>query len=101
MEKKELERLEKHIADVIRQSGIKPLRESLNKTIFLLSFCGLKSMQKVFDEAFDEITKAKQGWYWQKVVDCLNENTNANVKLESIKTMYKRAKKKREGQESE
>lgn len=58
-------------------------------------------MQAVVNEAFDEITEAKQGWYWQKVVDCLNENTSANVKLESIKTMYKRAKKKRDGQESE
>ena len=38
----------------------------------------------------DEITKAKNGWYWHKVVNCLNENTNADVKLEAIKTMYKR-----------
>lgn len=94
MEKKELERLEKHIADAIRQSGIKPLRESLNKTIFLLSFGGLKSMQKVFDEAFDEITEARKYRSWQRITDCLNENTPCNLTVLTVKTMYKRSKKK-------
>lgn len=95
MEKKELERLEKHIADVIRQSGIKPVRESLNKTIFLLSFGGLKSMQKVFDEAFDEITEAKKYRSWLRITDCLNEHTTHDLSVLTVKTMYKRAKKKR------
>ncbi|MEQ5571110.1 hypothetical protein ABN334_25065 [Escherichia coli] len=95
MEKKELERLEKHIADIIRQSEIKPLRESLNKTIFLLSFGGLKSMQKDFDEAFDEITEARKYRSWQRITDCLNENTPCNRTILTVKTMYKRAKKKR------
>lgn len=95
MEKKESEKLEKHIADVIRQSGIKSLRESLNKTIFLLSFCGLKSMQKVFDEAFDEITEARKYRSWQRITDCLNENTTLDLSVLTVKTMYKRAKKKR------
>jgi len=95
MEKKESEKLEKHIADVIRQSGIKSLRESLNKTIFLLSFCGLKSMQKVFDEAFDEITEARKYRSWQRITDCLNENTPCNMTVLTVKTMYKRSKKKR------
>lgn len=101
MEKKELERLEKHIADVIRQSGIKSLRESLNKTIFLLSFCGLKSMQKVFDEAFDEITEARKYRSWQRITDCLNENTPCNLTVLTVKTMYKRSKKKRGNNQTE
>ena len=81
--------------------GFKNLKETFQKPIFLINFGAVKNMQAVVNEALDEITEAKQGWYWQKVVDCLNENTSANVKLESIKTMYKRAKKKRDGQESE
>ena len=101
MEKKESEKLEKHIADVIRQSGIKSLRESLNKTIFLLSFCGLKSMQKVFDEAFDEITEARKYRSWQRITDCLNENTPCNLTVLTVKTMYKRSKKKRENNKME
>lgn len=101
MEKKESEKLEKHIADVIRQSGIKSLRESLNKTIFLLSFCGLKSMQKVFDEAFDEITEARKYRSWQRITDCLNENTPCNLTVLTVKTMYKRSKKKRENNKTE
>ncbi len=95
MEKKELDRLKKHIADVIKQSGIKPLRESLNKTIFLLSFGGLKSMQKVFDEAFDEITEARKYRSWRMITDCLNEHTTQDLSMLTVKTMYKRAKKKR------
>jgi len=87
--------------EMIKRLGFKTLKESLQKTIFLINFGAVKNMQAVVDEAFDEITKAKNGWYWHKVVDCLNENTAANVKLESIKTMYKRAKKKRENEESE
>ena len=101
MEKKELQRLEKHIADVIRQSGIKPVRESLNKTIFLLTFGGLKSMQKVFDEAFDEITEARKYRSWQRITDCLNENTPCNLTVLTVKTMYKRSKKKREDNKTE
>lgn len=84
------------IEEIIKRLGLKTLKESLQKTIFLINFDAVKSMQAVVDEAFDEITKAKNDWYWHKVVDCLNENTSANVKLESIKTMYKRVKKKRD-----
>ncbi|EEW1147394.1 TPA: hypothetical protein NU512_004554 [Escherichia coli] len=99
-EKKQAERPET-VEEMLKRLGFKSLKETLQKPIFLINFGAVKNMQSVVDEAFDEITKAKQGWYWQKVVDCLNENTNANVKLESIKTMYKRAKKKREDEESE
>lgn len=91
-EKKQAERPET-VEEMLKRLGFKSLKETLQKPIFLINFGAVKNMQAVVDEAFDEITKAKQGWYWQKVVDCLNENTNANVKLESIKTMYKRAKK--------
>jgi len=99
-EKKQIERPET-VEEMIKRLGFKTLKESLQKTIFLINFGAVKNMQAVVDEAFDEITKAKNGWYWQKIIDCLNENTNANVKLESIKTMYKRAKKKRENEETE
>jgi len=95
------EKKQETVEEMIKRLGLKTLKESLQKTIFLINFGAVRNMQTVVDEAFDEITKAKQGWYWQKVVDCLNENTTANVKLESIKTMYKRAKKKREDEESE
>lgn len=94
MEKKELDKLEKHITDVIKQLGIKPIKESLNKTIFLMSFGGLKSMQKVFDEAFDEITEARKYRSWQRITDCLNEYTDHDLSVLTVKTMYKRAKKK-------
>lgn len=100
MSKKQTEKPET-VEEMLKRLGFKSLKETLQKPIFLINFGAVKNMQSVVDEAFDEITKAKQGWYWQKVVDCLNENTNANVKLESIKTMYKRAKKKREDEESE
>ncbi|HDQ1628205.1 hypothetical protein ACRW5O_25065 [Escherichia coli] len=99
-EKKQAERPET-VEEMLKRLGFKSLKETLQKTIFLINFGAVKNMQAVVDEAFDEITEAKNGWYWQRVVDCLNENTNANVKLESIKTMYKRAKKKREDEESE
>jgi len=99
-EKKQTERPET-VEEMIKRLGFKTLKESLQKTIFLINFGAVKNMQAVVDEAFNEITEAKNGWYWQKVVDCLNENTNANVKLESIKTMYKRAKKRREDEETE
>lgn len=87
--------------EMIKRLGLKTLKESLKKTIFLINFGAVKNMQAVVDEAFDEITEAKNGWYWHKVVKCLNENTNANVKLESIKSQYKRAKKKREENKTE
>lgn len=99
-EKKQAERPET-VEEMLKRLGFKSLKETLQKPIFLINFGAVKNMQAVVDEAFDEITEAKQGWYWQKVVDCLNENTNANVKLESIKTLYKRAKKKREDEKSE
>ncbi|EPE9635754.1 hypothetical protein GRW79_27840 [Escherichia coli] len=99
-EKKQAERPET-VEEMLKRLGFKSLKETLQKTIFLINFGAVKNMQAVVDEAFDEITEAKNGWYWQRVVDCLNENTNGNVKLESIKTMYKRAKKKREDEESE
>jgi len=97
-EKKQAERPET-VEEMLKRLGFKTLKETLQKTIFLINLGAVKNMQAVVDESFDEITKAKQGWYWQKVVDCLNENTNASVKIESIKTMYKRAKKKREDSE--
>lgn len=96
MEKKESERLENHITDTIKKSGIKPLHESLNKTIFLLTFGGLKSMQTAFDEAFDEITASKKHRSWRMITDCLNEHTTHDLSVLTVKTMYKRAKKKRE-----
>ncbi|KLN95594.1 hypothetical protein [Moellerella wisconsensis] len=101
MEKKESEKLEKHITDTIKKLGIKPLRESLNKTIFLLSFGGLKSMQKVFDEAFDEVTASKKHWSWRMITDCLNEHSPHNLSVLTVKTMYKRSKKKRGNNKTE
>lgn len=82
--------------EIIQRLGLKTLKQSLPKTIFLINFGAVKNMQAVIDEAFDEITQAKKSWYWWQVVDCLNKNTNGTVTVESIKTMYKRAKKKRE-----
>jgi len=52
--------------EIILRMGLKTLRQSLNTTIFLINFGALKNMQAVFNEAFDEITKAKNGWYWKK-----------------------------------
>lgn len=74
--------------------GLKTTKESLNKTIFLLNFGALKSHQAVFDEAFSEITEAKQWRSWQAITDCLNEHTNAAMTVMTVRTMYKRAKKK-------
>lgn len=99
-QKKQIEKPET-VEEIIKRLGLKTLKESLQKTIFLINFGAVKNMQAVVDEAFDEITKAKSGWYWHKVVDCLNENTSANIKLESIKSQYKRAKKKREDNDTE
>ena len=87
--------------EIIKRLGLKTLKESLNKTIFLLSFGGLKSMQKVFDEAFDEITEARKHRSWQRITDCLNEHTTNNLSVLTVKTMYKRAKKKRENNKAE
>ncbi|MEQ4627570.1 hypothetical protein [Providencia manganoxydans] len=87
--------------EIIKRLGLKTLKESLNKTIFLLSFGGLKSMQKVFDEAFDEITEARKYRSWQRIIDCLNEHTTHNLSVLTVKTMYKRAKKKRENNKTE
>ncbi|EPH2169427.1 hypothetical protein M0J28_003901 [Proteus mirabilis] len=87
--------------EIIKRLGLKTLKESLNKTIFLLTFGGLKSMQKVFDEAFDEITEARKYRSWQRITDCLNENTHYELTILTVKTMYKRSKKKREDNKTE
>ncbi|MDG5443033.1 hypothetical protein QAC88_13790 [Staphylococcus aureus] len=87
--------------EIIKRLGLKTLKESLNKTIFLLSFGGLKSMQKVFDETFDEITEARKYRSWQRITDCLNEHTTLDLSMLTVKTMYKRAKKKRENNKTE
>lgn len=87
--------------EIIKRLGLKTLKESLNKTIFLLSFGGLKSMQKVFDETFDEITEARKYRSWQRITDCLNEHTPLDLSMLTVKTMYKRAKKKRENNKTE
>ncbi|HCE8950735.1 MULTISPECIES: hypothetical protein [Enterobacterales] len=87
--------------EIIKRLGLKTLKESLNKTIFLLSFGGFKSMQKVFDETFDEITEARKYRSWQRITDCLNEQTTHNLSVLTVKTMYKRAKKKRENNKTE
>lgn len=85
--------------EIIKRLGLKTLEQSLKKTLFLINFGAMKNMQAVVDEAFDEITKAKQHWYWRRIVDCINQNTSATTTVESIKTMYKRARKKRESSE--
>ena len=48
----------------------------------------------MFDEAFGEITEAKRSRSWQAITDCLNEHTNAAMTVMTVRTMYKRAKKK-------
>ena len=48
----------------------------------------------MFDEAFGEITEAKRSRSWQVITDCLNEHTNAAMTVMTVRTMYKRAKKK-------
>ncbi|HED3891839.1 TPA: hypothetical protein R4229_004301 [Morganella morganii] len=87
--------------EIILRMGLKTLRQSLKTTIFLINFGALKNMQAVFNEAFDEITKAKDGWYWRKITDCLNEHTGSELSVLTVKTMYKRAKKKRENESKE
>lgn len=86
--------MEKIITETLHNLGLKTTKESLNKTIFLLNFGSLKSHQAVFDEAFSEITEAKQWRSWQAITDCLNEHTNAAMTVMTVRTMYKRAKKK-------
>ncbi len=80
--------------EFLRSIGLKTTKESLNKTIFLLNFGSLKSHQAVFDEALGEITEAKRSRSWQVITDCLNEHTNAAMTVMTVRTMYKRAKKK-------
>ena len=87
--------------EIILRMGLKTLRQSLNTTIFLINFGALKNMQAVFNEAFDEITKAKNGWYWKKITDCINEHTGTDLSVLTVKTMYKRAKRKREKESKE
>ncbi|EMO4653416.1 hypothetical protein RJO63_004905, partial [Enterobacter hormaechei] len=87
-------KMEKIITETLHSLGLKTTKESLNKTIFLLNFGSLKSHQAVFDEAFSEITEAKQWRSWQAITDCLNEHTNAAMTVMTVRTMYKRAKKK-------
>ena len=94
MEQKTNKKMEKIITETLHSLGLKTTKESLNKTIFLLNFGSLKSHQAVFDEAFSEITEAKQWRSWQAITDCLNEHTNAAMTVMTVRTMYKRAKKK-------
>ena len=84
----------KAFSETLHSFGLKTTKESLNKTIFLLNFGSLKSHQTVFDEAFGEITEAKRSRSWQAITDCLNEHTNAAMTVMTVRTMYKRAKKK-------
>ncbi|EIZ0656953.1 hypothetical protein MO990_004779, partial [Salmonella enterica subsp. enterica serovar Typhimurium] len=87
--------MEKTITETLHSLGLKTTKESLNKTIFLLKFGSLKSHQAVFDEAFNEIAEAKQQRSWQVITNCLNENTNAEMTVMTVRTMFKRAKAKR------
>ena len=84
----------KAFSETLHSFGLKTTKELLNKTIFLLNFGSLKSHQAVFDEAFGEITEAKRSRSWQVITDCLNEHTNAAMTVMTVRTMYKRAKKK-------
>ena len=86
--------MEKTITETLHSLGLKTTKESLNKTIFLLNFGSLKSHQAVFDEAFNEIAEAKQQRSWQVITNCLNENTNAEMTVMTVRTMFKRAKAK-------
>ena len=89
----------KAFSETLHSFGLKTTKESLNKTIFLLNFGSLKSHQAVFDESFNEIAEAKQQRSWQVITNCLNENTNAEMTVMTVRTMFKRAKaKKRSGQ---
>jgi len=85
----------KTITETLHSLGLKTTKESLNKTIFLLNFGSLKSHQAVFDEAFNEIAEAKQHRSWQVITNCLNENTNAEMTVMTVRTMFKRRKAKR------
>ncbi|MQI08771.1 hypothetical protein EI057_23530 [Escherichia coli] len=93
-EQKNMRDNKKTITETLHSLGLKTTKESLNKTIFLLNFGSLKSHQRVFDEAFGEITEAKRSRSWQAITDCLNEHTNAAMTVMTVRTMYKRAKKK-------
>lgn len=83
-------------SETLHSLGLKTTKESLNKTIFLLNFGSLKSHQAVFDEAFNEIAEAKQRRSWQVITECLNENTNTKMTVMTVRTMFKRAKEKRQ-----
>jgi len=96
MEQKTNKKMEKIITETLHSLGLKTTKESLNKTIFLLNFGSLKSHQAVFDEAFSEITEAKQWRSWQAITDCLNEHTNAAMTVMTVRTMYKGSAWKRE-----
>ncbi len=78
MEQKTNKKMEKLITETLHSLGLKTTKESLNKTIFLLNFGSLKSHQAVFDEAFSEITEAKQWRSWQAITDCLNGVASEN-----------------------
>jgi hypothetical protein len=96
MEQKTNKKMEKIITETLHSLGLKTTKESLNKTIFLLNFGSLKSHQAVFDEAFNEIAEAKQRRSWQVITECLNENTNTKMTVMTVRTMFKRAKEKRQ-----
>lgn len=51
-EKKQTERPET-VEEMIKRLGFKTLKESLQKTIFLINFGAVKKMQAVVNEAFD------------------------------------------------
>ena len=96
MEQKTNKKMEKIITETLHSLGLKTTKESLNKTIFLLNFGSLKSHQAVFDEAFNEIAEAKQRRSWQVITERLNENTNTKMTVMTVRTMFKRAKEKRQ-----
>ncbi|WP_202044445.1 hypothetical protein [Citrobacter sp. RHBSTW-00104] len=72
--------MEKIITETLHSLGLKTTKESLNKTIFLLNFGSLKSHQAVFDEAFSEITEAKQWRSWQAIRGPLGKRKFSYVK---------------------
>lgn len=86
--------LNSHLDQMIKKLGLKTTQETLNRLLFLLSFGSLKSHQAAFDLAYDELVEAKKLRSWKVITACINENTLLNLSEMTVKTMFKRAKRK-------
>lgn len=86
--------LSEHLNALVATLNIKTTQETLNRLLFLLSFGSLKSHQAAFDLAYDELVEAKKLRSWKVITACINENTPLNLSEMTVKTMFKRAKRK-------